>query len=87
MISTEPLKLWVLLISGGEEVGRAGMVLGAGAEFERETGVVTMPAGSSTSIAMVMTRDDVSTLRVVVQDAASGSVLHETKALPVQLKS
>jgi hypothetical protein len=85
LISSEPLTLRVLLISGGEEVGRAGMVLGA--DFNRETGVVTVPAGSSISIAMVLTRDDVTTLRVFVQDAVSGKVLHETKALPVQLKS
>jgi len=36
---------------------------------------------------MVLTRDDVSTLRIVVQDALSGSVLAKGKAIPVQLKS
>jgi hypothetical protein len=85
LLSTEPLNLRVLLISGGEEVGQAGMAVGA--EFNRETSVVTMPTGGSASIAMVLTRDDVDTLRVVVQDTVSGRVLHETKALPVQLKS
>ena len=85
LVSTEPLHLRVLLISNGEEVGRAGMVLGA--EFKRETGVLTMHTGSSASIAMVLTRDDVPTLTVVVQDAQSGSVLHESKVIPVQLKS
>ncbi len=85
LVSNEPLTLRVLLVGNGEEVGRAGMVLGA--DFKRETGVITMPSGGTASIAMVLTRDDVQALRVVVQDAVSGSVLHETKALPVQLKS
>ena len=85
LISSDPLNVRVLLISGGEEAGRAGMVLGA--EFNRETGVLTLPTGSSASVAMVLTRDDVSTLRIVVQDALSGSVLAKGKAIPVQLKS
>jgi hypothetical protein len=85
LLSTEPLNLRVLLISGGKEVGQAGMAVGA--EFNRETGVVTMPTAGSASIAMVLTRDDVDTLQVVVQDTVSGRVLHETKDLPVQLKS
>lgn len=85
LLSSEPLKVRVLLISGGEEAGRAGMVLGA--EFERETGVLSLPTGCSASVAMVLTRDDVATLRVVVQDALSGSVLVESKVIPVQLKS
>ena len=68
-----------------DDVGQAGMAVGA--EFNRDTGVVTMPTGGSASFAMVLTRDDIDTLRVVVQDAISGRVLHETKALPVQLKS
>ena len=85
LVNREPLQFRVLLVSGGEEVGRAGMVIGA--EFKRETGVLTLPTGSSASVAMVLTRDDVSTLRVVVQDVSTGSVLIESKAIPVSLKS
>jgi hypothetical protein len=36
---------------------------------------------------MVLTRDDVSTLRVLVQDVGTGGVLTESKAIPVSLKS
>ena len=85
LVNTEPLRVRVVLISGGEEVGRAGMVIGA--EFDRETGFLSLPTGSSASIAMVLTRDDATTLRVVVQDALSGSVLAESKVIPVHLKS
>jgi hypothetical protein len=85
LISSDPIRVRVLLISGGEQVGQAGMVLGA--DFDRETGILTIPAGGSTSVAMVLTRDTVSTLRIVVQDAFSGSVLTESKVLPIQLKS
>jgi hypothetical protein len=85
LVNREPLQFRVLLVSGGEEVGRAGMVIGA--EFKRETGVLTLSTGSSASVAMVLTRDDVSTLRVVVQDVSTGSVLIESKAIPVSLKS
>jgi hypothetical protein len=79
------LQLRVLLISNGEEVGRAGMVLGA--EFKRETGVVTMSPGSTANVAMVLNRDDISTLKVVLQDSQNGSVLHESKVIPIHLKS
>ncbi len=85
LVSTEPLQLRVLLISNGEEVGRAGMVLGA--EFKRETGVVTMSPGSTANVAMVLNRDDISTLKVVLQDSQNGSVLHESKVIPIHLKS
>ncbi len=85
LLSTEPLQLRVLLISNGEEVGRAGMVLEA--EFNRETGIVTMLVGSTASVAMVLHRDDISTLKVVLQDSQNGSVLHESKVIPIQLKS
>lgn len=85
LVNREPLQVRLLLVSGGEEVGRAGMVIGA--EFKRDTGVLTLPPGSSASVAMVLTRDDVSTLRVVVQDVGTGGVLTESKAIPVSLKS
>ncbi len=85
LVNREPLQLRVLLVSGGEEVGRAGMVIGA--DFKRETGVLTLPPGSFASVAMVLTRDDVSTLCVVVQDAGTGSALTKTKPIPVSLKS
>ena len=75
----------MLLVSGGEEVGRAGMVIGA--EFQRETGVLTMPPGAFTSVAMVLTRDDIPSLRVVVQDVGTGGILTESKAIPVSLKA
>ncbi len=85
LVSTEPLQLRVVLVSGGEEVGRAGMVIGG--EFNRETGVVSLPNGTAASIAMLLSRDDMATVRVVVQEARSGSVLAESKVIPVQLKS
>ncbi len=85
LVNREPLQLRVLLVSGGEEVGRAGMVIGA--EFQRETGVLTMLPGASTSVAMVLTRDDIPSLRVVVQDVGTGGILTESKAIPVSLKA
>jgi hypothetical protein len=85
LLNRDPLELRVLLISGGEEVGHAGMAIGA--EFNRDAGVLTLLPGKSASIAMVLTRDDAPTLRVVVQDVGTGSVLTETKPIPVSLKS
>jgi hypothetical protein len=85
LLNRDPLELRVLLISGGEEVGHAGMAIGA--EFNRDAGVLTLLPGNSASIAMVLTRDDAPTLRVVVQDVGTGSVLTETKPIPVSLKS
>jgi hypothetical protein len=84
-LKPEPIQFRVLLVSGGEEVGHAGMVIGA--EFNRDTGILTLPTGGSASVAMVLTRDDVSALRVMVQDISTASVLTETKPIPVSLKS
>ena len=85
LLNRETLHLRVLLIAGGEEVGHAGMVIGA--EFNRDTGVLKLSPGGSASIAMVLTRDDAFALKVVVQDVGTGGVLTETKLVPVNLKS
>jgi hypothetical protein len=85
LVSSEPLRVQIILLSKNEEVGHAGMALGM--EFDNKTRIATLPAGQSGNVAMVLTRDDADSVRIVVQDAATGSVLAESKPIPLNLKS
>ncbi len=58
-----------------------------GADFNKQTESLTLKSGGSALVGMRLNRDDVSTLRVVVQDVGTGGVLTESKAIPVSLKS
>jgi hypothetical protein len=79
----EPLNLRVLLVSGGDEVGRAGMVVGC--EFDRSKGTLVLPLGSEASIGMMLNNDTCESLRVVVLDAGTNVVLAQSNDLPVKL--
>jgi hypothetical protein len=79
----EPLNLRVLLVSGGDEVGRAGMVVGC--EFDRSKGTLMLPLGSEASIGMMLNNDTCESLRVVVLDAGTDVVLAQSNDLPVKL--
>ncbi len=83
LFSTEPMPLRVVLVSGGEEVGRAGMVLDA--EFDRTTGVLQVTPGTAATVGLMLTRDDCQTVRVVAQDPATDAVLDQSEELPVKL--
>ncbi len=83
LFRTEPVSLRVVLVSGGEEVGQAGMALEA--EFDRATGVLQAIPGAEVTVGLMLTRDDCSTVRVVVQDPATDAVLDRSGQLPVKL--
>ncbi len=85
LVSSGPLRVQIILLSKGEVVGHAGMALGMA--FDAKTRIATLPAGRSGNVAMVLTRDDVESVRIVVQDATTGSVLAESKPIPLNLKS
>ncbi|MCX6877531.1 MAG: PglZ domain-containing protein [Verrucomicrobia bacterium] len=85
LVSSGPLRVQIILLSKGEEAGHAGMALGM--EFDAKTRIATLPAGRSGNVAMVLTRDDVEAVRIVVQDSTTGSVLAESKPIPLNLKS
>ncbi len=83
LLATEPLVVRVLLMAGAEEVGRAGMAVGAA--LDRVTGTLTLALGSEASVGMMLTNDACQSLRVVVLDAHTDSVLAESDELPVKL--
>jgi hypothetical protein len=83
LLATEPLMLRVLLMAGAEEVGRAGMAVGA--DLDRVTGTLTLGLGSEASVGMMLTNDTCQSLRVVVLDARTDGVLAESDELPVKL--
>ena len=83
LLSTEPLTVRVVLVSGAQEVGRAGMAVGG--EFDRSRGTITLEAGSLASVGMMLTNDDCKSLRVVIQDPITDAVLEQSNELPVNL--
>ena len=83
MLSTDPIKLRILLVAKGEEVGYAGMATGA--SFENK--VLSIKPGERASVVMVLTTDGVNSLSIVAQDAGSPAVYAENKNIPVKLKS
>jgi hypothetical protein len=85
LVSSGPLQAQVLLIGKNEVVGHAGMAIGI--EFDPKTRIAILPTGTSGQVVLLLTRDDVESVRIVVQDATTGSVLAESKPIPLNLKS
>jgi len=83
LLATEQIVLRVVLMAGAEEVGRMGMAVGG--ELDRGKGTLTLAPGTEASVGMMLTNDTCQSLRVVVLDAHTDSVLAETAELPVKL--
>jgi hypothetical protein len=83
LFTTEPIALRVVLVSGSEQVGQAGMVIDA--DFDRAAGVLHMQPGTEASVGLMLTRDDCQALRIVIQDPATDAVLDQSNAIPVKL--
>jgi hypothetical protein len=83
VLTTEPASFRLVLLSGGEQVGEAGMAVGA--ELDRDTGIVTMQPGTEASVGVMLTREDSETVRIVVQDPATDAVLGQSDEIPVRL--
>lgn len=83
LLDQEPVRIRMVLVSKGEEVGYAGMA--PGATFENK--VLSIKPGQRVSVVMLLTKDDVTSLTILAQAADSPAVFKETKSLPVKLKS
>lgn len=83
LLASEPLSLRVLLMSGSDEVGRAGMAVGC--DFDRSKGVLTLPLGVTASVGMMLSNDACESLQVVVLDTGTDSVLAQSNDLLVNL--
>ena len=83
VLSEEPLPVRVVLLSGAEQVGEAGMAVGA--EFDRDAGVVVLEPGAEASVGVMLLREDCTSVRLVVQDPATDAVLGSSGEIPVRL--
>ncbi len=83
LFGEESIALRVILLSGGEQVGQAGMAVGA--DLDRSSGVIQAKPGSKADIVLILTRDDCSTVRVVALNPTTDAVLAQTDDLPVKL--
>ncbi len=83
VLTEEAIAVRVVLLCGAEQVGQAGMA--AGAELDRDTGVVTLQPGAEASVGVMLIRDDCASVRLVVQDPATDAVLGQSQEIPVRL--
>jgi hypothetical protein len=85
LVLRDSVRVRVVLVSKGEEVGYAGMANGA--MFDRDAKVLTLEPGQSANVVLLLTRADIETVQILVQDEASAAVYAESKILPVKVKS
>lgn len=83
VLTTEPISLRVVLIAGDQQVGQAGMAVGA--DLDSSSGVLTIGTGAEASLGIMLTVDDCETVRLVVQDPATDAVLAQSEPIPVRL--
>ena len=79
----EPQQIRIHLFTGSEQAGQTGMVLNA--EWDRETGVVSILPGKPASLGLMLTKDDGDHVKVVVTDAKTDAILAESGELPLKL--
>ena len=79
----ERLDVRVFLFSGADQVGQTGMVLNA--DWDRETGVVTILPGIPASVGLMLSKDDGDHVKVVVTDAKTEALLAESGDIPLKL--
>ena len=73
-----------ILVSGGRQVGAVGMAVEA--DLDRASGCVTLEPGQPVSVAFLLSDDEATSLRVVVQDPATDAELYRSPAeIPVRL--
>jgi hypothetical protein len=83
LFAAAEVALRVVLLADGEQVGQAGMAIGA--RLERDTGLLHVAPNTEASVGLMLLRDDCSSVRVVVVDPLTDAVLAQSAALPVSL--
>ncbi len=83
LFSTDPVVLRPILVSGAQQVGSAGMAVGA--DLDPATNVVRVAPGSQVMLGFLLRRDDVESLRIVLQDPSTDGVLAQSDEIPVKL--
>jgi hypothetical protein len=83
-LASGELSVRPLLTSAGRQVGTAGMAVGT--ELDRTTGTVTLVPGKIVTVGFLLTDENVASVRVVVQDAATDAELYRSPGdIPVRL--
>lgn len=73
-----------ILISGGRQVGKAAMAMGA--DLDASAGTITLKPGTPVTIGFMLTDDSVAALRLVVVDPATDAELYRSPHdIPVNL--
>jgi hypothetical protein len=83
LFAAAEVPLRVVLLADGEQVGQAGMAIGA--RLDRETGLLHVTPNTEASVGLMLIRDDCASIRVVVVDPLTDAVLAQSAALPVSL--
>lgn len=83
LFAQDKIPLRFVLISQGEQVGQAGMAIGA--ECDAMTGVVQVAKSGEAHIGMIVKRDDCESLRIVVQHPETDAILAQSGELPLKL--
>ena len=78
-----PAKLRVVLLADNQQVGQAGMAVGAA--LDSSSGVLTIEVGSEASLGIMLTVEGCENVRLVVLDEATEAVLAQTGPVPVKL--
>lgn len=81
MLTTDPVPARIVLIGDGQEVGRAGMALGA--DFDRATATVQLPASKEVNIGIMLTNETSKKVRIVVQDPSTDAVFAQSEEIDV----
>jgi len=81
---SDELAVRPLLISAGKQVGGVGMAIDA--DLDRATGCVKLQAGKSVTIAFLLSDENASLLRIVIQDPTTDAELYRSPHdIPVRL--
>ncbi len=81
MFEQGAIPMRVVLLEGGEEVGRAGMAMDV--EFDRGTATVRLAPGEKASIGMMLNKDTSKKVRIVVQDPATDAILAQSDEIEI----
>ena len=72
-----------MLVAGSQEVGKAGMAVGA--DLDANTQCLKLKSGQEVVVGILLEHEDVATVKVVVLDPNTGSVLGESADIAVKL--
>ncbi|MDQ5911119.1 MAG: hypothetical protein QG599_3216, partial [Pseudomonadota bacterium] len=83
LLASEPLAVQVILLANGQQVGQTGMAMGA--DLDRARGIIHLQPGHEASLAMILTQDAATSVRVIAQDPLTDAVFDQSGEIPVKL--